>query len=184
MLSVIQSHIDTNLTVQELMALVGFGSQTKRADVQMLLVPGRFSEPGEYRASYWLPDSDRIAKMATQHFDAPLSESEPVDFDPARLRIAISNSTGSDRAVRSLVKSLAGAGYRNVYITKSWSEPLDTTHVVAQQGDTESAATIRDLLNVGEVRVESTGNLGSDITIQVGKDWLEQSREQEAGSRE
>ncbi|MGL6341480.1 MAG: LCP family protein, partial [Waterburya sp.] len=34
-LSVIQSHLDTNLTVRELMALSNFASQTKRSNVQM-----------------------------------------------------------------------------------------------------------------------------------------------------
>jgi hypothetical protein len=96
-------------------------------------------------------------------------------FDPANVRVAIANSTGSDRAVQSLVKTLIAGGYRNVYISKSWNEPLDVTHIVAQQGDTNSAEGIRNILNVGEVRVESTGNLSSDVTIQLGKDWLEQS---------
>jgi len=50
--SVIQSHIDTNLTIEELMALVGFGVQTQRSNVQMLMLPGQFSEPGQYKASY------------------------------------------------------------------------------------------------------------------------------------
>jgi LCP family protein required for cell wall assembly len=175
-LSVIQSHIDTNLSMEELVALVNFGVQTDRSNMQMLMLPGRFSNAKEYKTSYWLPNSNRIAKMVTHYFDVPISESEPVNFNPARLRIAIADSTGSDRAVRSLVNSLTAAGYRNVYMTKSWHEALDKTHVVAQQGDAESATTIRDLLNVGEVRVESTGNIGSDVTIQLGKDWLEQSQ--------
>ncbi|MFN5593545.1 MAG: LytR C-terminal domain-containing protein, partial [Aphanizomenon sp.] len=40
-------------------------------------------------------------------------------------------------------------------------------------GDGDSAESIRSLLGFGEVRVESTGNISSDITIQVGKDWLQ-----------
>jgi len=44
--NLIQSHIDTNLTIEELMALVGFGVQTQRSNVQMLMLPGQFSEPG------------------------------------------------------------------------------------------------------------------------------------------
>ncbi|MBA2747611.1 MAG: LCP family protein [Tatlockia sp.] len=170
-LEVIKSHIDTNLTIQELMALIGFGVQTKRADAQMLLVPGRFSEPGEYSASYWLPDKDRIATMMTQYFNVPTDGMQAV-VDPARLRVAIQDSTGNDTAVQSLVKSLSEAGYRNVYVARRWSEPLDVTHIVAQQGDGNSAQTLRQALNVGEVRVESTGNLQSDITIQLGQDWL------------
>ena len=34
-----------------------------------------------------------------------------------------------------------------------------------------SAARLRSELGVGEVIVESTGVLSSDITIQVGQDW-------------
>ncbi|MFM6002752.1 MAG: LytR C-terminal domain-containing protein, partial [Sphaerospermopsis kisseleviana] len=47
-----------------------------------------------------------------------------------------------------------------------------TTHIVAQQGDSDSAESIRNTLGFGEVRVESTGNIASDISIQVGQDWL------------
>jgi hypothetical protein len=42
---------------------------------------------------------------------------------------------------------------------------------VAQQGDNLSAAQVRADLGIGEVVVESTGVLNSDITIQLGQDW-------------
>ncbi len=170
-LSVIQSHIDTNLSVEELVALMGFG-MGNRSNMQMLMLPGRFSETKEYDASYWLPDPDRIATMMSQHFDVALQSSQAA-IDPANLRVAIQNSTGSNQAVQPLVQSLQKLGYGNVYIAKSWNEPLDVTHIIAQQGDTESAEAIRNALNMGEVRVESTGSLESDITIQLGRDWLQ-----------
>lgn len=170
-LSVIQSHIDTNLTVEELMALVGFGTRTNRSNVQMLMLPGEFSQTEQYKASYWLPDSDRIAIMMAQHFNVSSVASQQA-VDPANLRLAIQDSTGSDRAVQTLVNALQELGYRNVYIAKPWTEPLEVTHIVAQQGDGNSAAAIRNALRLGEVRVESTGNLRSDVTIQLGKDWL------------
>ncbi len=113
--------------------------------------------------------------MMAQHFDLPAFNSQTTTTDPTNIRVAIANSTGSDRAVQKLVKTLLRAGYRNVYLSKSWPEPLDVTHIVAQQGDTTSAEGIRNILNLGEVRVESTGNLSSDITIQLGRDWLQQS---------
>lgn len=183
-LSVIQSHIDTNLTLEELMALVSFGVRTNRANVQMLMLPGRFSDAGEYNASYWLPDSDRIGTMMAQHFNVR-SQGLQEATDPASLRVAIEDSTGSDQAVQFLVNSLQESGYHNVYIAKPWTEPLDVTHIVAQQGDSDSAQLIRNALGLGEVRVESTGNLRSDVTIQLGKDWL-QKQEQfgEKGSGE
>lgn len=173
-LNVVKEHIDTNLTVEELLALAGFGVRTNRSNMQMLMVPGRFSQQGEFNASYWLPDKQRISTVMAQHFNVK-SELLPEAVNPAYLRVAIQDSTGSENAnLRPLIRSLQKAGYTNVYIAKSWGEPLDVTHIVAQQGDGNSAESIRNTLGFGEVRVESTGNLGSDISIQVGKDWLEQ----------
>ncbi|MBW4562199.1 MAG: LCP family protein [Mojavia pulchra JT2-VF2] len=175
-LDVVKEHIDTNLTVEELVALVGFGVRTNRSNMQMLMVPGRFSEKGEYDASYWLPNRDNIAKLMAQHFGLEsIQGQEQQTTEPGSLRVAIQDSTGSDRSqLRPLIRSLERAGYRNVYVAKAWGEPLEVTHIVAQQGDGNSAELIRQSLGFGEVRVESTGNLGSDISIQVGKDWLQQ----------
>ncbi len=175
-LSVIQSHIDTNLSMEELMALASFGVQTNRSNVQMLMLPGHFSEARQYKTSYWLPDKDRIATMVAQYFDVSTPGGSTAT-DRANIRVAIANSTGDDGAVQSLLKNLQQAGYRNAYISKSWSEPLDVTHIVAQQGDTNSAESIHNILNLGEVRVESTGNLNSDVTIVLGKDWLRKGAE-------
>ncbi|WP_017651586.1 LCP family protein [Fortiea contorta] len=173
-LDVVKEHIDTNLTVEELVALVGFGVRTNRANTQMLMLPGRFSEKREYDASYWLPNKDSIAKLMAQHFGLESPNLQEAS-EPGALRIAIQDSTGSDRStLRPLIRSLEKAGYRNVYIAQAWGEPLDVTHIVAQQGDGNSAESIRQSLGFGEVRVESTGNLGSDVSIQVGKDWLRQ----------
>jgi len=174
-LSVIQSHIDTNLTVEELLALVGFGVKTERSQVQMLMVPGDFSGNGQREVSYWLPNRRRIQTMMAQHFDQGLDGGQA--NDPAYMRVAIQDSTGNIRAVQSLIEKLREAGYQNVYVDEPWPEPLRVTHLVAQQGDGDSAQAIKRSLGFGEVRVESTGNLVSDITIQLGEDWLQrQSR--------
>jgi polyisoprenyl-teichoic acid--peptidoglycan teichoic acid transferase len=174
-LDVVKEHIDTNLTVEELLALVGYGARTNRSNMQMLMVPGRFSDKKEYEASYWLPNHDRIAAMMAENFDVNAPHDQQ-STDPGSLRIAIQDSTGGDRSnLRPLIRSLEKAGYRNVYVSKPWGEPLEVTHIVAQQGDGNSAESIRNSLGFGEVRVESTGNLSSDVTIQLGKDWLQQT---------
>jgi LCP family protein required for cell wall assembly len=173
-LDVVKEYIDTNLTIEELAALVGFGMRTNRSNMQMLMLPGRFSENREYDASYWIPNKDAIAKVMAQNFGLE-SENAKQASEPSALKVAIQDSTGSDRShLRPLIRSLEKAGYRNVYIAKAWGEPLEVTHIVAQQGDEESAQSIRDTLGFGEVRVESTGNISSDISIQVGKDWVQQ----------
>jgi LCP family protein required for cell wall assembly len=171
-LSVVQSNIDTNLSVEELVALVGFGVQTKRSQVQMLMVPGEFSGNGQQQeTSYWLPDSRRIHQMVTQHFDQGYSDRSTVDAD--YLRVVIQDSTGKPEAVQAMVSKLRNAGYQNISLDDAWREPLRVTRIVAQQGDESSASAIRNFLGFGEVRVESTGSLSSDVTVQLGRDWLQ-----------
>lgn len=170
-LKVIQSYIDTNLSVEELVALVGFSSQVKRSNTQMLMVPGEFSAPGEYQASYWLPHPDRIQELMAKHFNFGTNTlDEP---EPHQLRVALQDSTNQVKSLQSTTESLKAAGYTNVYESKPWSEPLSTTRIVAEWGDVSSAEAVRRALGFGEVRIENTGELDSDVTIQLGKDALQ-----------
>ena len=175
-LNVVKENIDTNLTLEELLALVGFGSRTNRSNMQMLMIPGRFSNPREYDASYWLPKHRKIPAMMSQYFDIE-SDELPQVANPERLRVAIQDRTGSDDVnFRPLIRRLQRAGYGRIYVAKSLGLPLKVTRIVAQQGDGNSAESVRSALQLGEVRVESTGNLNSDISIQVGQDYLDQTK--------
>jgi LCP family protein required for cell wall assembly len=169
-LSIVQSHIDTNLSVQELIALAGFASQVNRSDMQMVMLPGEFSGDGKTgNTSYWLPHRDQIKEVVAQHFnfgeiDAGLSE-------PSKVRVAIQDATGDANAVRSLIAYLNDLGYQRITVADDWSEPLQSTRIIAQGGDDLIANEMRANLGFGEVRVESTGVLSTDITLQLGSDW-------------
>lgn len=177
-LSVIQSHIDTNLSIEELVALVGFGTQTDRSGIQMLMVPGEFSDPKEFKASYWLPDETAIETLMAQHFDFGTNSWGVENVDPKLLRVAVLDSTGDDAAADGFVSMLSEAGYENVRVGNSWPEPLAVTRIVAQDGNVKGAEAIRQSLGFGEVVVESTGSLRSDVTIKLGKDWLKRKGSQ------
>ncbi|HEY9761884.1 MAG TPA: LCP family protein [Trichocoleus sp.] len=174
-LSVIQEHVDTNLSVEELLALVGYAAQTNRSNVQMLMLPGNFSHPGEFELSYWLPNYDGIDRIVAQYFERKGGEASTANADnPRYLRIAVQDSTENSIAVQSLLDSLSESGYDSISQAENWSEELAITRIIAQQGDVASAEMIHRLLGVGEVRVESTGVLDSDVTIQLGQDWVEE----------
>lgn len=190
-ISIVQSHIDTNLSVEELLALTGFAAKTERSKVQMLMLPGYFSGDGKKEVSYWLPSTNRIQNLVDRYFEPSKTEEGQQQQEgaaeapnPAYLSIAIQDGTKNKNpeAVQKMISSLREAGYRNVYISMDeWHEPLQATRIVAQQGDEESASALRQSLGMGEVRVESTGNLASDLTIQIGEDW---EQRQEATSNE
>ncbi|RMF21114.1 MAG: LytR family transcriptional regulator, partial [Cyanobacteria bacterium J083] len=170
-LKVVQSHLDTNLSLKELIALGGFAAKTEREDVQMLLLPGEFSGNGRQEVSYWLPHPRSIRRIVAQQFDYASEDYMLEEKDPSYVRIAIQDSTDDPEAVQRLVEFLRESGYRRIYISNKWSEHLDKTRIIAQKGDDASAYGVRIKLGVGEVLVESTGVLNSDITIQLGEDW-------------
>ncbi|MFM7450011.1 MAG: LCP family protein [Leptolyngbyaceae cyanobacterium] len=169
-LSVIQSYVDTNLSVEELVALVGYGSRTSRSDVQMLMLPGDFSSEGEYETSYWLPNYTQITSLMAQYFGVGTAFSQ--SLAPSSVKITLQNSTNRQQLAEALVSRLGQVGYTNVAtMDQPLHEPLRTTRIVAQQGDEESAKAIQQALGFGEVWIENTGDLASDVTIQLGQDW-------------
>ena len=187
-LDVIKSHLDTNLTVKELMAISGFAAQADRSDIQMIMLPGDFNDPEE-RVSYWLPHRRQIRNIALQHFGAEEADvfasnnssysqsSDRIntqlgrDRDFTRTQIAIQNSLEDASAARKMLAKLQEAGYYRSYISNDWAQPLQKTKIVAQKGDTIAAEVLQATLGLGEVLVESTGSLQSDVTIQIGADW-------------
>ena len=185
-LSVIQSHLDTNLTVRELMALSNFASQTKRKNIKMMMLPGDFNS-GDEAVSYWLPNHEGIDKLMTRHFNLPSYEEDYNDAKNQyaslnnrfrvrypRMRIAVQDSTRDQQVLQSALDTLRAAGYQRVFASKNWQDPLPTTRVIAQSGDDRAALEVKSILGVGEVVVESTGVLKSDITVQIGRDWEKQ----------
>jgi LCP family protein required for cell wall assembly len=172
-LSVVQSHVDTNLSVEELLALAGYAANTDAYNTQMLMLPGDFSSSSEFELSYWLPNLGEIDTLVSEYFGYGTRQ-VAASADPQSLRIAIQDSTGNAIAVDNLVQTLYDSGYYNVYIEQPWNSELPFTRVVAQNGDLASAETLQRFLGVGDVRVESTGVLDSDITIQIGRDWLDE----------
>lgn len=169
-LSVIQENVDTNLSVEELLALVGYGAQINRSNVQMLMLPGNFSRPQDFAASYWLPSYNDIDGMVDQYFGFG-TQRVATTSDPSRVRVAIQDSTNDPVAVQALTRALRESGYSNVFVDKTLHEPLPISRIVAQRGDGATAEMVHRFLGIGEVRVESTGALDSDITIQLGQDW-------------
>jgi LCP family protein required for cell wall assembly len=175
-LAIVKDNIDTNLSVEEFLALAGYTSKTDRKNIQMHMAPGRFSNPGEFdNLSYWILDNRLLAKIMSQSFgvlksaDTTLSESTP-----QTLRVAIQDSMSQPEGAKKATTTLSKAGYAQVFSASDrWTKALPKTQIIAQNGDRASAEKLRESLGIGEVVVESTGDIESDITVRVGKDWLE-----------
>lgn len=180
---VLQEHIDTNLTVEEMLALAGFGLNLDSKDLHMVMLPGRFSDPEEYSASYWISDPSASSDLMRTYFDTNAGElvansnginyyEPPSDWAVNELKIAVQNATEDPYASSSMAEYLRDQGFYNVYVVRDWADVDRKTSVVVQRGDVGSARSLKNMLDIGQLVSDSTGDIDSDITIRVGEDWL------------
>jgi polyisoprenyl-teichoic acid--peptidoglycan teichoic acid transferase len=174
--SVIQSHVDTNLTVEELLALGGFALHNGKSKMQMLMMPGDYNGDGKHGTSYWLPDEKGIQNMMARYFDHGTIELDQVKAE--NLRVNIQDTSYFPDATTRLIKRLNKAGYHNVHLDSNLKikDDLTTSQFIAQKGNPEVADGLTKLLGFGEVKVENSGSLYSDVTIKLGRDWLQKEQ--------
>ncbi|MGB5974871.1 MAG: LCP family protein, partial [Nodosilinea sp.] len=175
---VLQRYVDTNLTLEEMLAIANFGLGIESDQMQMVMLPGRFSTTVEFNASYWLPDWGASAEIMQSFFQAEevgVYADHPQERYVADSAIAIQNASGQPEQAASVARYLRENGFSNVYLISDWPSSIARTEVVAQRGDIESARMVESLLGTGRSLSESTGDLNSDITIRVGRDWTERT---------
>ncbi|MBE9108075.1 LCP family protein [Nodosilinea sp. LEGE 07298] len=175
---VLQRYVDTNLTLEEMLAIANFGLEIESDQLQMVMLPGRFSTSAEFNASYWLPNWDASAAVMQNFFAAAevgLYADNAQDRYVTDLAIAVQNASGRPEQAASVARYLRENGFSNVYLIGDWPSTVARTEVVAQQGDVDSAHMVESLLGVGRALSESTGDLGSDLTIRVGQDWTKRT---------
>lgn len=174
---VLQRYIDTNLSLEEMLALASFALELQPDNLHMVMLPGRFSEVSEYNASYWLADADKGSRILQDFFqiEAVATLADHSEQLPADLSIAVQNASGSANVAAEVAGYLRDQGFYNVYVTADWPTTESRTQIVAQGGDLEAARTLEAVLQTGQVISESTGDLQSDLTIRVGTDWVDQS---------
>jgi LCP family protein required for cell wall assembly len=178
LMQVMQQYVDTNLSLEELLAIAGFALQIQQDTVKMVLLPGRFSAPKEFTGSYWLIDPSRRDQVMREYFqqNTAWTALEPQSSSRS-VRIAIQNATDKPQLSQRVARYLASKNFRNVYIVKDWPDPQPQTQIIVQQGDLEAAATLKRILGLGRVEASSTGDIESDLTIRVGDDWMENNIE-------
>ena len=171
-----KKYIDTNLSPDEMLALVGFGLNLQKDNFHMVMLPGRFSDPKEYVASYWLMDQSGKDQVMQEFFDISSVAvlSQHTNFDNAR--IAVQNASHDPALATRAAAYLQSQGFSNVYVVDDAPEQEDKTQIIVQRGDLQGASMLGKALGFGQVVSASTGDLQSDFTLRVGDDWQERSK--------
>ncbi|WP_373481302.1 LCP family protein [Geminocystis sp.] len=168
-LKLLQQEVDSDLTQEEIFSLVAYSLSLDKQDIRMVMLPGRASYPTEYSLSYWLISEENKSQIIEKFLTSESSLPENNESSQ-NIKIAIQNSTSNPELAKKLALFLEENQYQNVYISNNSPYPTSVTKIIVQKGDYESAKTLKNLLNFGELESSSTGDIDSEITIRVGDD--------------
>lgn len=174
LMRVMQRYVDSNISLEEMLALANFALKLEQTKIEMVMLPGRFSDPKEYTASYWIMDKTGRDRILRDYFGL---DSKEIATDGKQskksIRIAIQNASGKPELNQRVVEYLKSQGFSNTYLVKDWPKQEHQTQIIAQQGDIKAAENLKSALGLGNVEAASTGDIESDLTLRVGEDWIE-----------
>ncbi|AFY46778.1 transcriptional attenuator, LytR family [Nostoc sp. PCC 7524] len=165
-----RKYFDSNLKIEEMMALVNFSVNLERDNFQMTMLPGTFSKFSKDPNSYWLNltgQQNLLNNYVGVDIPGLKSDSRPV----SKFRIAIQNASNQPQLTEKVIAYLKQKGFTNIYTTPEWPDTQRQTQIIVQRGNRAAAIELQNILGLGLVQVKSTGDLESDITIRIGKDW-------------
>ncbi|BAT52018.1 transcriptional regulator [Nostoc sp. NIES-3756] len=165
-----RKYFDTNLKIEEMMALVNFSVNVERDKFQMTMLPGTFSKFSKDPNSYWLNLTGQQNLLNNYvGVDVPglKQDSRPV----SQLKIAIQNASNQPQLTQKVIAYLQQKGFKNIYTAPDWPDTQRQTQIIVQKGNRAAAFELQKVLGLGLVETKSIGDLESDLTIRIGKDW-------------
>ncbi|WP_427162022.1 LCP family protein [Aliinostoc sp. HNIBRCY26] len=165
-----RKYFDTNLKIEEMMALVNFSVNLERDNFQMTMLPGTFSKFSKDPHSYWL-NLNGQQNLLNNYVGVDISGVKPDSRPVSKLKIAIQNASNQPQLTEKAIAYLKQKGFTNIYTVPAWPDTQRQTQIIVQKGDRSAGVNLQKILGLGLVEVKSTGDLESDITIRIGKDW-------------
>lgn len=161
-----KGYIVSNLQINDWGALADFMKDIDPEKMQMAVLPGA---PGsKYRASYWMPDYEKLPQVVAQHMRfAGASE------DDMTASVEVLNGCGAPGAASRVADILQKAGFT---VTKQGNVPgfgYDRCQVITRKGNTAGVLAIVKMLNCTDVREEEKTSGSADITVIIGRDYCD-----------
>ncbi|KJH73695.1 transcriptional regulator [Aliterella atlantica CENA595] len=174
LVGIMQKYVDTNLSPEEMLVLANFGAAIDPQNLQMVILPGNLSALSRDPSSYWL-DPGGQDRVMSNYFGVNPAVGTPKVRSLASLTIAVQNASGEPNLSDRVVRKLKQQGLEKVSVISDWQDVQRQTEIIVQRGDFQAAADLQKVLGLGKMEYASTGDLNSQLTIRVGKDWSEQT---------
>jgi len=167
---IMRRYFDTNLKIEEMMALVNFSLNVERDNFQMTVLPGGFSRFSKDPNSYWLNMTGQQSLLNDYvgvNVPGLKQDVRPV----SNLKIAIQNASNQPQLTEKVINYLKQKGFKNVYAVSEWPDTQRQTQIIVQKGNRQLGVDLQKVIGLGQIEVSGTGDLESDLTIRIGKDW-------------
>jgi len=165
-----RKYFDTNLKMEEMMALVNFGLNLDRDNFQMTMLPGTFSRFSKDPDSYWLNMTGQQS-LLNDYVGVNVPGLKPDMRQVPNLKIAIQNASNQPQLTEKVIAYLKQKGFTNIYKVPDWPDTQRQTQIVVQKGNRRVGVDLQKVLGLGQIEVAAIGDLESDLTIRIGKDW-------------
>jgi LCP family protein required for cell wall assembly len=167
---IMRKYFDTNLKMEEMMALANFSVNVEGNNFQMTMLPGTFSKFSKDPDSYWLNltgQQSLLNDYVGVNVPGLKQDSRPV----YNLKIAIQNASNQPQLTEKVITYLKSKGFVKIYTISDWPDTQRQTQIIVQKGNPEPGMKLQEILGLGQVEVSANGDLGADMTIRIGKDW-------------
>lgn len=167
---IMRKYFDTNLKMEEMMALANFSVNVERDNFQMAMLPGSFSKFSQDPDSYWLNFTGQQS-LLNNYVGVDIAGIRS-DLRPVySRRITIQNASNQPQLTPKVIAYLQAKGFTKIHTIPDWPDIQRQTQIIAHKGNPNPGIELQEILGLGKVEVSANGDLDSDITIRIGKDW-------------
>jgi LCP family protein required for cell wall assembly len=182
LMSRLQENVITDMPVEMFGQIARFSKELSREKIRMVMMPGTFSGRA-YEVSYWLIHQqtanevihDLFPETTLPNLNTRLASTDGAETTPAssRYRISVWNGSGDLATGRMVVRKLREAGWNIWNIRKAPEQ--EVTQYVAQTGKSQILPEIQAAVGFsGEHISSSIGDIGTEFTVIIGKDMIQQ----------
>ncbi|EFA70539.1 transcriptional regulator [Cylindrospermopsis raciborskii S07] len=165
-----RKYFDTNLRMEEMMALANFAVNVERDNFQMTMLPGTFSKFSKDPESYWLNLTGQQS-LLKNYVGVDIYQVKSDSRSVSQLKIAIQNASSQPQVTAKVINQLKSKGFANIYTVPDWAENQRQTQIFVRRGTRQPGVELQTILGRGQIEVSAQGDLDADLTIRIGEDW-------------
>ena len=175
-------NVETDLSIRQMTKLAGFARKLKERDIETITVPGKSGMKDG--VSYVFPDEDglealieaiekgrSLGKLKSDLESGKISASKEV------INVTILNGTTKSGLASSASKSISGSGIKVVSVGNASNSNYAITEIRVGPDDSELALKVRKELMKSAKIVKSSKAQKSDVTIILGRDYIDQAED-------